>query len=55
MYCHINVRFVWYLQFVMAISNPLKGIRKGGTVGKPFPGIEVSQRRGSFNVVAEIM
>lgn len=30
-------------EFVMAISNPLKGIRKGGTVGKPFPGVEVSQ------------
>lgn len=28
-------------EFVMAISNPLKGIRKGGTVGKPFPGVEV--------------
>lgn len=30
------------LQFVMSISNPLKGNRKGGTVGKPFPGVEVS-------------
>ncbi|KAL7606185.1 hypothetical protein Lser_V15G18145 [Lactuca serriola] len=28
-------------EFVMAISNPLKGMRKGGTVGKPFPGVEV--------------
>ncbi|KAI3777823.1 hypothetical protein L1987_47626 [Smallanthus sonchifolius] len=28
-------------EFVMAISNPLKGIRKGGTVGKPFPGVQV--------------
>ncbi|CAH1422615.1 unnamed protein product [Lactuca virosa] len=28
-------------EFVMALSNPLKGIRKGGTVGKPFPGVEV--------------
>ncbi|CAO2815421.1 unnamed protein product [Amaranthus hypochondriacus] len=28
-------------EFVMAISNPLRGMRKGGTVGKPFPGIEV--------------
>ncbi|CAM8896993.1 unnamed protein product [Rhodiola kirilowii] len=27
-------------EFVMALSNPLKGLRKGGTVGKPFPGIE---------------
>ncbi|XAR50655.1 Long-chain-fatty-acid--CoA ligase [Bertholletia excelsa] len=27
-------------EFVMAISNPLKGVRKGGTVGKPFPGVE---------------
>lgn len=28
-------------EFVMAISNPLEGLRKGGTVGKPFPGVEV--------------
>ncbi|KAK6912053.1 AMP-binding enzyme, C-terminal domain [Dillenia turbinata] len=27
-------------EFVMAISNPLRGARKGGTVGKPFPGVE---------------
>ncbi|XP_030526506.1 probable CoA ligase CCL8 [Rhodamnia argentea] len=28
-------------EFVMALSNPFNGIRKGGTVGKPFPGVEV--------------
>ncbi|XP_060676387.1 probable CoA ligase CCL8 isoform X2 [Ziziphus jujuba] len=28
-------------EFVMAISNPLRGERKAGTVGKPFPGVEV--------------
>ncbi|XP_076921390.1 putative CoA ligase CCL8 [Bidens hawaiensis] len=28
-------------EFVMALSNPLRGIRKGGTVGKPFPGVQV--------------
>lgn len=28
-------------EFVMAISNPLKGMRKAGTVGKPFPGVQV--------------
>nr|GEY46842.1 malonate--CoA ligase [Tanacetum cinerariifolium] len=28
-------------EFVMAISNPLNGLRKGGTVGKPFPGVQV--------------
>jgi hypothetical protein len=27
----------------MAISNPLNGMRKAGTVGKPFPGVQVSQ------------
>ncbi|KAK2971169.1 hypothetical protein RJ640_008593 [Escallonia rubra] len=27
-------------EFVMAISNPLQGLRKGGTVGKPFPGVQ---------------
>ncbi|PPS12886.1 hypothetical protein GOBAR_AA07765 [Gossypium barbadense] len=29
-------------EFVMAISNPLRGARKAGTVGKPFPGVQVS-------------
>ncbi|KAI4355621.1 hypothetical protein L6164_004375 [Bauhinia variegata] len=28
-------------EFVMALSNPLKGERKAGTVGKPFPGVQV--------------
>ncbi|XP_058114248.1 probable CoA ligase CCL8 isoform X2 [Magnolia sinica] len=28
-------------EFVMAMSNPLKGVRKGGTVGKPLPGVQV--------------
>ncbi|XP_021298736.1 malonate--CoA ligase isoform X2 [Herrania umbratica] len=28
-------------EFVMAISNPLRGSRKAGTVGKPFPGVQV--------------
>ncbi|XP_064951975.1 probable CoA ligase CCL8 isoform X1 [Musa acuminata AAA Group] len=28
-------------EFVMAISNPLHGVRKGGTVGKPLPRVEV--------------
>jgi hypothetical protein len=27
----------------MAISNPLNGMRKAGTVGKPFSGVQVSQ------------
>lgn len=27
----------------MTIANPLKGMRKAGTVGKPFPGVQVSQ------------
>lgn len=27
-------------EFVMGISNPLRGVRKGGTVGKPFPGVQ---------------
>ncbi|XP_059285432.1 probable CoA ligase CCL8 [Lycium ferocissimum] len=27
-------------EFVMAISNPISGKRKGGTVGKPFPGVQ---------------
>ncbi|KAA8541775.1 hypothetical protein F0562_022927 [Nyssa sinensis] len=27
-------------EFVMAISNPLRGARKEGTVGKPFPGVQ---------------
>ncbi|OUZ99991.1 AMP-dependent synthetase/ligase [Macleaya cordata] len=28
-------------EFVMGLSNPLRGIRKGGTVGKPLPGVQV--------------
>ncbi|CAN6456541.1 unnamed protein product [Victoria cruziana] len=28
-------------EFVMAISNPLKGVRKGGTIGKPLPRVQV--------------
>ncbi|XP_027344505.1 malonate--CoA ligase isoform X2 [Abrus precatorius] len=28
-------------EFVMAMSNPLRGERKAGTVGKPFPGVQV--------------
>ncbi|KAG2722900.1 hypothetical protein I3760_02G148500 [Carya illinoinensis] len=28
-------------EFVMAISNPLRGMRKAGTVGKPLPGVQV--------------
>lgn len=27
----------------MAMSNPLRGERKAGTVGKPLPGVEVSK------------
>lgn len=28
-------------EFVMALSNPIKGERRGGTVGKPLPHVEV--------------
>ncbi|KAK1576122.1 hypothetical protein Q3G72_011146 [Acer saccharum] len=28
-------------EFVMSIANPLRGVRKAGTVGKPFPGVQV--------------
>ncbi|KAF3783972.1 Malonate--CoA ligase [Nymphaea thermarum] len=28
-------------EFVMALSNPLEGVRKGGTVGKPLPHVQV--------------
>ncbi|XP_047310758.1 probable CoA ligase CCL8 [Impatiens glandulifera] len=27
-------------EFIMGISNPLSGLRKGGTVGKPFHGVQ---------------
>ncbi|XP_021736889.1 malonate--CoA ligase-like [Chenopodium quinoa] len=38
-------------EFVMALSNPLRGLRKGGTVGKPLPGVEVKilEEEGSGN------
>ncbi|CDY28376.1 BnaC01g35460D [Brassica napus] len=32
-------------EFVMAISNPLRGARKAGTVGKPLPGVEAKIER----------
>ena len=32
----------------MAVSNPLRGMRKGGTVGKPFPGVEVISKGDSL-------
>ncbi|KAG9456124.1 hypothetical protein H6P81_000632 [Aristolochia fimbriata] len=38
-------------EFVMALSNPLRGVRKGGTVGKPLPGVQVKilSEEGSEN------
>lgn len=43
-------------EFVMAISNPLHGLRKGGTVGKPFPGVEakILSEDGSGNESAGV-
>ncbi|XP_051147815.1 probable CoA ligase CCL8 [Andrographis paniculata] len=37
---HILLERYGMSEFIMAISNPLKGKRKGGTVGKPLPGVE---------------
>jgi hypothetical protein len=42
---------IW-LQFVMALSNPLHGPRKEGTVGKPLPRVEVCY---DFLVVRDIV
>ncbi|XP_028789187.1 malonate--CoA ligase isoform X2 [Neltuma alba] len=46
-------------EFVMAISNPLKGERKAGTVGKPFPGVQVKiladeESESNVNKVGEL-
>ncbi|XP_010465627.1 PREDICTED: malonate--CoA ligase [Camelina sativa] len=43
-------------EFVMAISNPLRGERKAGTVGKPLPGVEakIKQDENDLNGVGEI-
>ncbi|KAI5651271.1 hypothetical protein M9H77_37276 [Catharanthus roseus] len=37
---HLLLERYGMTEFVMAISNPLRGARKGGTVGKPFPGVQ---------------
>lgn len=45
-------------EFVMAISNPLRGVRKGGTVGKPFSGVQakilVEETTGDDDKVGEL-
>ncbi|KAL0743286.1 hypothetical protein Bca4012_084799 [Brassica carinata] len=43
-------------EFVMAISNPLRGARKAGTVGKPLPGVEakIVQDENDVDGVGEI-
>ncbi|KAG8379973.1 hypothetical protein BUALT_Bualt07G0145200 [Buddleja alternifolia] len=43
-------------EFVMAISNPLIGERKGGTVGKPLPGVQakILAEDGSTDSNAEV-
>ncbi|CAG7877425.1 unnamed protein product [Brassica rapa] len=43
-------------EFVMAISNPLRGERKAGTVGKPLPGVEakIVQDKNDADGVGEI-
>ncbi|KAL0441513.1 UNVERIFIED_CONTAM: Malonate--CoA ligase [Sesamum radiatum] len=37
---HVLLERYGMTEFVMAISNPLKGKRKGGTVGRPLPGVQ---------------
>ncbi|CAA0830484.1 Malonate--CoA ligase [Striga hermonthica] len=37
---HVLLERYGMTEFVMAISNPLNGKRKGATVGKPLPGVE---------------
>ncbi|KAI3455451.1 hypothetical protein Pfo_012114 [Paulownia fortunei] len=37
---HLLLERYGMTEFVMAISNPLSGKRKGGTVGKPLPGVQ---------------
>ncbi|PIN13691.1 Acyl-CoA synthetase [Handroanthus impetiginosus] len=37
---HVLLERYGMTEFVMAISNPLNGKRKGGTVGKPLPGVQ---------------
>ncbi|CAD5323235.1 unnamed protein product [Arabidopsis thaliana] len=43
-------------EFVMAMSNPLRGARKAGTVGKPLPGVEakIKEDENDANGVGEI-
>ncbi|KAK4428115.1 Malonate--CoA ligase [Sesamum alatum] len=37
---HVLLERYGMTEFVMAISNPLEGKRKGGTVGNPLPGVQ---------------
>ncbi|KAL7140158.1 hypothetical protein ABFS83_09G103600 [Erythranthe nasuta] len=37
---HLLLERYGMTEFVMGLSNPLNGKRKGGTVGKPLPGVE---------------
>ncbi|KAK6125077.1 hypothetical protein DH2020_041193 [Rehmannia glutinosa] len=37
---HLLLERYGMTEFVMALSNPLNGKRKGGTVGNPLPGVE---------------
>lgn len=39
----------------MGISNPLKGLRKGGTVGNPLPGVQVGQINSAISLVPNLL
>ncbi|KAL0342003.1 UNVERIFIED_CONTAM: Malonate--CoA ligase [Sesamum calycinum] len=45
---HVLLERYGMTEFVMAISNPLKGKRKGGTVGRPLPGVQIQSTYSKF-------
>ncbi|KAL3631909.1 putative CoA ligase ccl8 [Castilleja foliolosa] len=53
---HVLLERYGMTEFVMALSNPLNGKRKGGTVGKPLPGVEakILAEDGSVDANVEV-
>ncbi|KAL8465922.1 hypothetical protein ACS0TY_035143 [Phlomoides rotata] len=53
---HLLLERYGMTEFVMGISNPLNGKRKGGTVGKPLPGVQakILVEEGNGGAEAEV-
>ncbi|KAL6568165.1 putative CoA ligase ccl8 [Orobanche hederae] len=51
---HVLLERYGMTEFVMALSNPLNGKRKGGTVGKPLPGVQAKIIAEDSNADVEV-